>query len=120
MKHPTLYGFSIIAYGLIMGNIIFLTKVLNINNKKKLAYLIIYIVFTVLFGNAINFIYFSMVCEINGEGLLYMLRVNHFIFSICADRACPTGLMNQQASCLLCVQVCALSKRQLNIETFIY
>ena len=39
-KHATLYGFSMIAYGLIMGNIIFLTKVLNINNKKKLAYLI--------------------------------------------------------------------------------
>ncbi len=76
----------LIAYGLIMGNIIFLTKVLNTNNKKKLAYTYIYIVFTVLFGNAINFIYFQWSVEINGEGLLYMLGLTTFIFYLC--RSC--------------------------------
>ena len=72
-KHATLYGFSMIAYGLIMGNIIFLTKVLNINNKKKLAYLI-FISFLLFYLEMLLILFiFQWSVEINGEGLLYML-----------------------------------------------
>ena len=85
-KHATLYGFSMIAYGLIMGNIIFLTKVLNINNKKKLAYLIL-ISFLLFYLEMLLILFiFQWSVEINGEGLLYMLGLTAFIFYLC--RSC--------------------------------
>ena len=85
-KHATLYGFSMIAYGLIMGNIIFLTKVLNINNKKKLAYLI-FISFLLFYLEMLLILFiFQWSFEINGEGLLYMLGLTAFIFYLC--RSC--------------------------------
>ena len=85
-KHATLYGFSMIAYGLIMGNIIFLTKVLNINNKKKLAYLI-FISFLLFYLEMLLILsIFQWSVEINGEGLLYMLGLTAFIFYLC--RSC--------------------------------
>ena len=85
-KHATLYGFSMIAYGLIMGNIIFLTKVLNINNKKKLAYLI-FISFLLSYLEMLLILFiFQWSVEINGEGLLYMLGLTAFIFYLC--RSC--------------------------------
>jgi peptidoglycan/LPS O-acetylase OafA/YrhL len=85
-KHATLYGFSMIAYGLIMGNIIFLTKVLNINNKKKLAYLI-FISFLLFYLEMLLILFiFQWSVEINGEGLLYMLGLTAFIFYLC--RSC--------------------------------
>ena len=85
-KHATLYGFSMIAYGLIMGNIIFLTKVLNINNKKKVAYLI-FISFLLLYLEMLLILFiFQWSVEINGEGLLYMLGLTAFIFYLC--RSC--------------------------------
>ena len=85
-KHATLYGFSMIAYGLIMGNIIFLTKVLNINNKKKLAYLI-FISFLLFYLEMLLIVFiFQWSVEINGEGLLYMLGLTAFIFYLC--RSC--------------------------------
>ena len=85
-KHATLYGFSMIAYGLIMGNIIFLTKVLNVNNKKKLAYLI-FISFLLFYLEMLLILFiFQWSVEINGEGLLYMLGLTAFIFYLC--RSC--------------------------------
>ena len=85
-KHATLYGFSMIAYGLIMGNIIFLTKVLNINNKKKLVYLI-FISFLLFYLEMLLILFiFQWSVEINGEGLLYMLGLTAFIFYLC--RSC--------------------------------
>ena len=85
-KHATLYGFSMIAYGLIMGNIIFLTKVLNINNKKKLAYLI-FISFLLFYLEMLLILFiFQWSVEINVEGLLYMLGLTAFIFYLC--RSC--------------------------------
>ena len=85
-KHATLYGFSMIAYGLLMGNIIFLTKVLNINNKKKLAYLI-FISFLLFYLEMLLILFiFQWSVEINGEGLLYMLGLTAFIFYLC--RSC--------------------------------
>ena len=85
-KHATLYGFSMIAYGLIMGNIIFLTKVLNVNNKKKLAYLIL-ISFLLFYLEMLLILFiFQWSVEINGEGLLYMLGLTAFIFYLC--RSC--------------------------------
>ena len=85
-KHATLYGFSMIAYGLIMGNIIFLTKVLNINNKKKLAYLI-FISFLLFYLEMLLILFiFQWSVEINGEGLLYMLGLTAFVFYLC--RSC--------------------------------
>ena len=85
-KHATLYGFSMIAYGLIMGNIIFLTKVLNINNKKRLAYLI-FISFLLFYLEMLLILFiFQWSVEINGEGLLYMLGLTAFIFYLC--RSC--------------------------------
>lgn len=75
-----------IAYGLIMGNIIFLTKVLNINNKKKLAYLI-FISFLLFYLEMLLILFiFQWSVEINGEGLLYMLGLTAFIFYLC--RSC--------------------------------
>ena len=85
-KHATLYGFSMIAYGLIMGNIIFLTKVLNINNKKKLAYLI-FISFLLFYLEMLLILFiFQWSVEINCDGLLYMLGLTAFIFYLC--RSC--------------------------------
>ena len=80
-KHRTLYGFSLIG-----GNIIFLTKVLNINNKKKLAYLIFISFFLFYLEMLLILFIFQWSVEINGEGLLYMLGLTAFIFYLC--RSC--------------------------------